>query len=104
MILENSPRSLRGELSRWLIEPSAGVFLGNPSARVRDEIWENAVGKSRDAHVLQVWSAPNSQGFEYRQHNPKLRKFIDIEGIALVLFDRRGAGDTDDPIAVNSPA
>ena len=101
MILENSPRSLRGELSRWLIEPSAGVFLGNPSARVRDELWGKAVEKSKDAHVLQVWSATNAQGFQYRQHNPKLRKFIDVDGIALILFSR-GAEDNGDPIASDS--
>ena len=88
MILGNSPRSLRGELSRWLIEPSPGVFLGNPSARVRDELWGKAMNRCRDAAVLQVWSAPNTQGFEYRQHNPKLRKFVDVDGLSLVMFDR----------------
>ncbi len=39
MILEKLPRSLRGALSRWLIEVRPGTFLGNPSQRVRDELW-----------------------------------------------------------------
>ncbi|MDP2945936.1 MAG: type I-E CRISPR-associated endoribonuclease Cas2, partial [bacterium] len=26
---------MKGALSRWLLEPKTGVFLGNPSARVR---------------------------------------------------------------------
>ena len=38
MILENVPTSLRGELSRWLLEPRAGVFVGHVSARVRDKL------------------------------------------------------------------
>lgn len=79
------------------------MFLGDPSARVRDELWGKAIDKSRDAHVLQVWSASNPQGFLYRQHNPKLREFIDVDGVALVLFNRRGPGDPGDPIPVNPP-
>ena len=29
MILENVPTGLRGELSRWLVEPKTGVFVGD---------------------------------------------------------------------------
>lgn len=50
-----------------------GHRLYASSARVRDELWEKAMTRCGDAAVLQVWSAPNAQGFEYRQHNPKLR-------------------------------
>ena len=28
MILERAPPGLRGEMSRWMIEPKAGVFVG----------------------------------------------------------------------------
>lgn len=31
---------LRGELTRWLLEVSPGVFVGTVSSRVRDQIWE----------------------------------------------------------------
>ena len=98
MILEKTRRSLKGELSRWLIEPSPGVFLGNPSSRVRDELWGKAVSKNPDAHVLQVWSASNIQGFEYRQHNPGNREFVDLEGISLVMSSIRRHEDPSDPI------
>ena len=33
MILEKVSVGLRGELSRWLIEPRTGVFVGQVSAR-----------------------------------------------------------------------
>ena len=40
MILENVSPSLRGELTRWLIEPHPGVFVGHVTARVRDLLWK----------------------------------------------------------------
>ncbi len=40
MILERVPESVRGELSLWMIEPKAGVFVGNLSALVRDKLWD----------------------------------------------------------------
>src|SRR5947209_20415115 len=68
MIVERSPASLRGELSRWLIQLRPGVFLGNPSRRVREELWVKACKKNREGTVTQIWTAPNEQGFAYRQY------------------------------------
>ena len=85
MILEKVPRSLRGALSRWLIEPATGVFLGNPSQRIREELWKKAVKKAGDGHVLQIWSTRGPQGFEYREHGDSKRHLEDFEGIALVV-------------------
>ena len=85
MILRKAPASLRGALSRWLIEPSTGVFLGNPSARVRDKLWEKAVSRVRDGSVLQIWSYPCPQGYRYRQFGDSDRELVDHEGLALVL-------------------
>jgi len=39
MILETVPVGLRGELTRWLIEPHPGVFVGHVSGLVRDRLW-----------------------------------------------------------------
>ncbi|MBN2074348.1 MAG: type I-E CRISPR-associated endoribonuclease Cas2 [Dehalococcoidales bacterium] len=89
MILEKVPTSLRGALSRWLLEPKTGVFLGNPSARVRDELWNKAVKKSKEnGAVLQVWTDQNPQGFSWRQHGERERTFIDLEGLFLVKIER----------------
>src|SRR5712692_11870472 len=85
MILEKVPRSLRGALSRWLIEPATGIFLGNPSQRVREELWKTAVKKAGKGHVLQIWSSRGPQGFTYREHGESKRRLEDFEGIALVV-------------------
>ena len=88
MILEKVPTSLRGALSHWLLEPKAGVFLGNPSARVRDELWNKALKKSRDSgNILQIWTDKNPQGFSYRQSGNPERKLVDFEGLSLVRIE-----------------
>ncbi len=40
MLLEKVPTTVRGELTRWLLELRAGVFVGNISALVRDKLWD----------------------------------------------------------------
>ena len=82
--------SLRGTLSRWLLEPKAGVFLGNPSARVRDELWERTFKKAKGTGAaLQIWTDQNPQGFSYRQFGNTERMLIDLEGISLVKIRKR---------------
>ncbi len=38
IILEKVPAGLRGELTRWLLELKAGVFVGKVSAMVRERL------------------------------------------------------------------
>ena len=83
------------------MEPKTGVFLGNPSARVRDELWSKAVKKTKESGaVLQIWTDQNPQGFSYRQFGERERRFIDLDGLALVEFKRAvetGKNDFTDP-------
>jgi CRISPR-associated protein Cas2 len=67
-----------------LIEPRTGVFLGNPSARVRDELWKLASAKLGDGSAVQIWSERGPQGFRYRSQGDNDRELVDLEGIALV--------------------
>ena len=84
MIVERVPTSLRNALSRWLIEPSTGVFVGNPSARIRDELWKKIITKAPTGSALQIWTAQTLQGFAYRQHNPIHREIVVVDGLSLV--------------------
>ena len=84
MILEKAPASLKGELSRWLVQPAAGVFLGNPSRRVRDELWVKACKKIGKGSVIQIWTARGEPGYVYRQAGESLRTLTDFDGIGLV--------------------
>ena len=84
MILEKAPPNLKGELSRWLIQPLPGIFLGNPTRRVRDELWIKACKKIKMGNVIQIWTARNEQGFDYRQHGNSTRSILDYGGLSLV--------------------
>ena len=87
MILEKVPKSLRGELSRWLIEPKTGVFVGDVSAMVRDKLWEKCCrGITAGAGVVQMWTTNNEQGYDVRVWGHTQRKIADYEGLKLVCI------------------
>lgn len=86
MILENVPVSVRGELSRWLLEPKAGVFIGHVSALVRDKLWEKVCQSRQVGGVLQAWSTNNEQRYQMRMDGNTRRKIQDWEGIQLILL------------------
>jgi len=41
IVVENVPPRLRGRLAVWLVEIRAGVYVGNPSARLREKMWSH---------------------------------------------------------------
>lgn len=84
MILEKVPESLRGELSRWMIEPKAGVFVGTMSALVRDRLWERVTKRKGVGGCMQVYSYPNEQGFQIRQEGENSRDLASFDGLMLV--------------------
>jgi CRISPR-associated protein Cas2 len=84
MILETVPVSLRGELTRWLIEPHPGVFVGHVSAMVRDRLWEKCCKSSKDGGVLQIWTTNTEQKFEMRSFGTTKREIVDLDGLQLI--------------------
>ena len=84
MILEKVPASLRGELTRWLIEPHPGVFVGHVSALVRDKLWEKCAGSLRDGGMIQAWSTNTEQRFAIRSWGDTNRQLVNLEGLWLV--------------------
>lgn len=84
MIMENVPPGLRGELSRWLLEPKAGVFVGHVNAVVRDLLWEMCCKACKDGGVIQMWSTNNEQRFAVRTYGVTRRDIVNFEGLHLV--------------------
>ena len=84
LVLERVPTSLRGELTRWLLEPKTGVFVGRPSALVRDKLWEMVCDKLKNGAGLLITQATNEQGFTIRSVGDTSRTVIDIEGLLLI--------------------
>jgi CRISPR-associated protein Cas2 len=85
MILEKVPASLRGELTRWMIEPRTGVFIGHLSARVRDLLWEKCCNGSQTGGVVQAWSTNTEQHFALRMAGDTSRLVVDVEGLQLIM-------------------
>ncbi|MBS3934093.1 MAG: type I-E CRISPR-associated endoribonuclease Cas2 [Truepera sp.] len=84
MILEKVPKSLRGELTRWMLEVSTGVFVGTASGMVRDLLWEKCVDKSRAGRCCQLYRTNNEQGYAIRMHGDSNRSVSDFDGLTLV--------------------
>jgi CRISPR-associated protein Cas2 len=89
LILQRVTSSLRGELTRWLMEPQAGVFIGRISALVRDKLWEKCLRTLRSEQgALLIYSSRTEQGFTVRSAGSPKRDVIDIEGLWLVRRER----------------
>ncbi len=84
LILEGAPQSLKGELSRWLMEPKSGVFLGHVSALVREALWKKCVERIREGSATLIYSWPTEQGFRVQVHGIPTREIIDNDGLYLV--------------------
>jgi CRISPR-associated protein Cas2 len=84
MILERVSPGLRGELTRWLLEPRAGVFVGDVSALVRDKLWELARQRMRSGGGIMVYTTNNEQGFALDLCGDTTRLVRDFEGLSLV--------------------
>lgn len=90
MLLHRVPTSLRGELSRWLLEPAPGLFVGHVSAMVRDRLWRKCCEKKVEGGVIQIWSTNSEQGFAIRMAGFTDRVVVDMEGLQLIQIPRRG--------------
>ncbi|MET9530353.1 MULTISPECIES: type I-E CRISPR-associated endoribonuclease Cas2e [unclassified Streptomyces] len=83
IILTNCPVGLRGFLTRWLLEISPGVFLGAPSTRVRDALWNEVRAYSGQGRALLAYQTNNEQGFTFETHDHAWHP-TDHEGLTLI--------------------
>lgn len=83
-VLESVPRSVRGELTRWLLEVKAGVFVGDVSAMVRDRLWEKVCTNVKEGGAILAYSSDTEQGFALRLWGATDRVVQDFEGLSLI--------------------
>lgn len=84
MVLERVPVGLRGELTRWLLELKAGVFVGKVSASVRDALWTKICREAKGGGCILVYNTDNEQGFALKLYGDTARLIEDFEGLALL--------------------
>ncbi|MFB9968329.1 type I-E CRISPR-associated endoribonuclease Cas2e [Sinosporangium siamense] len=90
------PDHVGGALSRWLIEPCPGLFVGTVSARVRDELWSIVSASIGDGLAVLIHPADTEQGFAMRTAGRRRRHVIDFDGLQLIKFAATGPDDTSE--------
>lgn len=82
--LERVPAGVRGDLTRWMIQPATGVFVGDVPVTVRALLWRRICKYRRAGACVMVTAAQNEQGFEVRQHGDRSVVLADLDGLALI--------------------
>jgi CRISPR-associated protein Cas2 len=86
LIVECAAPALRGELSRWMVEPHPGVFVGSVSGMVRDKLWDKVTETMLQGGATLIHSSDTEQGFAVRNHGDTRREIVDSEGLKLVVM------------------
>lgn len=79
-----SPR-LRGNLTKWMTEISAGVYVGKLNSMVRDLLWEAVIEEAGIAgRATMAFSTNSEQGYALRMHGESKRRVVELDGLQLV--------------------
>ncbi|MBX6389148.1 MAG: type I-E CRISPR-associated endoribonuclease Cas2 [Frankia sp.] len=89
IVLIAAAQGLRGHVTRWLIEVAPGVFVGNPSARVRDRLWTLLATRVGDGQAIMIEPADNEQRWTVRTAGRDRGEPIDYDGLILFARPRR---------------
>ena len=86
VVTNNAPPRLRGRLGVWLLEVSAGVYVGTYSARTREMIRDQIADMIGDGDAVLAWAASNDAGFDFETYGRRRRVPVDFDGLKLVAF------------------
>lgn len=87
LVLNSASDALRGELSKWLLEPKAGVMVGKVSALVREKLWQMVLENHRDPNgAVMIYSTNTEQGFDIKIMGDPVRTVEDFDGILLIKY------------------
>lgn len=86
IVLVAATPGLRGHLTRWMVEVSPGVFVGNPNQRIREKVWGLVCERIKDGQALLIRSAHNEQRWIAETAGRDRWSPVDLDG--LMLFRR----------------
>jgi len=84
LILERVSPSVRGEITKWMLEVKAGVFVGQVSSMVRDRLWEKACKGVKDGSGVLIYTTNSEQGYAMEMVGDRSRVVRDFEGLSLI--------------------
>ncbi|MEV4824580.1 type I-E CRISPR-associated endoribonuclease Cas2e [Micromonospora sp. NPDC049274] len=93
IILTACPPGLRGHLTQWLLELTAGVYVGHISTRVRDRLWTRVTEMAGVGRALMVYQTPGEQRLSFVAHDHHWVP-VDLDGVILM---RRPVDPTVNP-------
>ncbi len=93
LILRNVRPGFRGRLTRWLVQPQSGVYLGHPSARIRERIWELVCEEidAKGGSAVLITPDASEQGYSIRTRGQGQKVFVDFEGLTLPKTPRKAS-------------
>lgn len=84
--VEATPEVIRGALSRWMIEPTVGAFVGELPHKVRNAVWDLITENMQTGRACFIYPDNNEQGISIKTHGDTKREISDFEGISLVTL------------------
>lgn len=81
--MTDCPPRLRGDLSKWLCEINAGVYVGQVSGRVREAIWDRVCKNLKNGRATMVFTTNGEQRMDFRVYNTNWVP-VDFDGIKLM--------------------
>lgn len=86
VVVEAGSPSLRGRLTRWLLDIDPGVFVGRVSRRVREHLWEDVQRSTRRrGSAVVMYVRPGSeQGYGFETVGDPTRLQMDFDGLVLM--------------------
>lgn len=92
LILHKVRPGFRGKLTRWLIQPQANVYMGHPSARIRERLWKMVCDEIdlNGGSALLIHPDACEQGCKILHHGETPKTMKDFEGLFLPKTPKSG--------------
>ncbi len=81
--IKNVPKSLRGDLTKWMQEIATGVYVGNFNARIREKLWDRVKESVKGGEATLTYACRNEIGYSFDSINAD-REVVDLDGIPLI--------------------
>lgn len=88
-ICHNASDRIRGELTRFLFEIDAGIYIGQLSAEVRKLLFKKVESISygiEDFRMIMIYNYKNENGFLFEYLNYKDYKLEEFDGLFLPVY------------------
>ncbi len=82
--LKNVPKSLRGDLTKWMNEIASGVYVGNFNSKVRENLWKRVKENVKEGEATLTYAYRNEIGYFFDTINAN-REVVSLDGIPLVM-------------------